>query len=155
MGHESFINCGQCGSRAQAYSNTSCWIGALAASCKVVIWMILSTWALQEEDLPTIDALNLTAPTRELDRKRIDEFTITSDLAHGRSFFVEGEAVLRFAQMTNWSYYESLLRFQKVLELSGMPSACSCSRWSSAHADMQKFAALHKYHIKSDSQDAL
>lgn len=79
--------------------------------------MTIST--LQDEDLPTTDALNLTAPTRELDRKRIDEFTITADLAEGRSFFVEGEAVLRFAQMTNWSYYESLLRFQKVLELSG------------------------------------
>ena len=84
-------------------------------------WTLTLYRTSQDEELPTTDALNLTAPTRELDRKRIDEFTITSDLAHSRSFFVEGEAVLRFAQMTNWGYYESLLRFQKVLELSGMP----------------------------------
>lgn len=69
--------------------------------------------------MPTVDALNLAAPSREIDRKRIDEFTITTDHSQGRYFFVEGDAVLRFAQMTNWSYYESLVRFQKVLELSG------------------------------------
>lgn len=74
---------------------------------------------MQDENAPTTDALNLTAPPREIDRKRIDEFTISTDLAHGRFFIVEGDAVLRFAQMTNWGYYESLLRFQKVLELSG------------------------------------
>jgi GTP-binding protein len=74
---------------------------------------------VQDETELSTDALNLTEPPRDLDRKRIDEFSITVDLADGRVFVVDGGAVQRFAQMTNWDYYESLLRFQKVLELSG------------------------------------
>ena len=81
--------------------------------------LIFILFLLQDDAVATTEALNLTAPPRDLDRKRIDEFTISADLAHGRYFHVEGEAVSRFAQMTNWSYYESLLRFQKVLEVSG------------------------------------
>ena len=74
---------------------------------------------LQDEAEPTTNALNMTEPPKGLSEKRIDEFTITTDLANGRLFFVEGEAIERFAGMTNWDYYEAQLRFQKVLEASG------------------------------------
>ena len=41
-------------------------------------------------------------------------------------FTVTGEAIERFAQMTNWDYYEAANRFQKVLEAAGeLKSSCS------------------------------
>lgn len=40
-----------------------------------------------------------------------------------RFFVVNGEALLRFAQMTNWDYYEAVARFQRVLNVSGVNSA--------------------------------
>jgi len=92
-----------------------------------VVWSeqvgITQVWSLrfrnlQDESELSTDALNLAEPPKDLDRKRIDDFSITVDLAC-RVFVVEGDAVQRFVQMTNWDYYESLLRFQKVLELSG------------------------------------
>ena len=48
---------------------------------------------------------------------RIGEFAIDCDLAGPRVWFVEGAAIQRFAQMTDWSYYEAALRFQRVLEV--------------------------------------
>jgi GTP-binding protein len=36
---------------------------------------------------------------------------------------MQGEAIERFAQMTNWDYYEAAKRFQKVLEASGINAA--------------------------------
>ena len=41
----------------------------------------------------------------------------------GRMSSVQGEAIERFAQMTNWDYYEAAKRFQKVLEASGINAA--------------------------------
>jgi len=38
-------------------------------------------------------------------------------------FYVEGDALQRFAQMTNWDYYEAVKRFQKVLSSSGVNGA--------------------------------
>ena len=35
----------------------------------------------------------------------------------------QGDAIERFAQMTNWDYYEAARRFQKVLEASGINAA--------------------------------
>ena len=35
----------------------------------------------------------------------------------------QGEAIERFAQMTNWDYYEAAKRFQKVLDASGISAA--------------------------------
>jgi len=57
---------------------------------------------------------------------RIDDFTIEFELESGqdRVFTVTGEALNRFAQMTNWDYYEAANRFQKVLEAAG--GYCSC-----------------------------
>lgn len=51
---------------------------------------------------------------------RIDDFHVDFELESGqRVFTVTGEAIERFAQMTNWDYYEAANRFQKVLEAAG------------------------------------
>ena len=36
---------------------------------------------------------------------------------------MQGEAIERFAQMTDWSYYEAARRFQRVLVASGINAA--------------------------------
>ncbi|CAK0783735.1 hypothetical protein CVIRNUC_006934 [Coccomyxa viridis] len=73
-----------------------------------------------EAPTQTTDALNMTELPRRISAAEIDDFAITSDLAHGRAWHVEGEAIERFAAMTNWDYYEATLRFQKVLESAGI-----------------------------------
>ena len=51
----------------------------------------------------------------------IDDYAVTPAHEPGgrRGWAVRGEALERFAAMTNWDYYEAALRFQKVLEVSG------------------------------------
>ena len=61
----------------------------------------------------------MTELPRRISAAEIDNFTITADLANGRVWLVEGEAIARFAAMTNWDYYEATLRFQKVLDSAG------------------------------------
>lgn len=73
--------------------------------------------------MQTTDALNMTELPRRISAAEIDDFTITSDLAYMRVWTVEGEAIERFAAMTNWDYYEATLRFQKVLESAGGSAA--------------------------------
>lgn len=51
---------------------------------------------------------------------RLDDFSIEPDLGGPRLWHVHGTALQRFAQMTNWDYYEATARFQRVLENSGM-----------------------------------
>jgi GTP-binding protein len=62
-----------------------------------------------------------------LPQARIDKFEIEPDpqqLPGGsRLFYIRGEALERFAQMTNWDYYEAVKRFQRVLEVSGINAA--------------------------------
>lgn len=82
---------------------------------------------MQDDSALSTNALNLTEPPRGLSEKRMDEFRISAELTEGRVFTVEGAAVERFAQMTNWEYYEALLRFQRVLEASGKPPHLSKS----------------------------
>ncbi|KAF8065613.1 OBGC1 [Scenedesmus sp. PABB004] len=85
---------------------------------------------------PETNALNLTSvPRRFAPEARIDKFTIESDPAllpgGTRLFVVRGDAVERFAQMTNWDYYEAVKRFQRVLEVSGINEAlvaAGCAR---------------------------
>ena len=43
--------------------------------------------------MQTTDALNMTELPRRISDAEIDDFTITSDLAHGRMWYVEGEAI--------------------------------------------------------------
>lgn len=72
------------------------------------------------------DAVNLTAkPKRGASGAPMDEFTVSveEDVNGGRVYIIEGEGIERFAQMTNWDYYEAVKRFQRVLDVTGMNSA--------------------------------
>ncbi len=52
---------------------------------------------------------------------RIGEFSIEEQPGFTpRVFVVKGEAIERFAQMTDWSYYEATRRFQGVLDAAGI-----------------------------------
>jgi GTP-binding protein len=39
------------------------------------------------------------------------------------AFVIEGAAIERFVQMTNWDYFESFKRFARVLQMSGVERA--------------------------------
>jgi Obg family GTPase CgtA-like protein len=39
------------------------------------------------------------------------------------TYVVSGEAIERFTSMTNWTYYEALRRFQRVLDRAGVSDA--------------------------------
>ncbi|GIL45963.1 hypothetical protein Vafri_3071, partial [Volvox africanus] len=77
------------------------------------------------------NALNQLAPARR--DVQIDDFQVSMEevsAAPGaggggvlRVYYVEGEGIERFAQMTNWDYYEAAKRFQRVLEVSGINGA--------------------------------
>ena len=55
---------------------------------------------------------------------RIGEFSIEEQPGFTpRVFIVRGEAIERFAQMTDWSYYEATRRFQGVLDAAGITKA--------------------------------
>ncbi|KXZ51499.1 hypothetical protein GPECTOR_12g462 [Gonium pectorale] len=73
------------------------------------------------------NALNQTAVPAARRDVRIDEFRVVSEEgapgSPGRVYYVEGEGIERFAQMTNWDYYEAVRRFQRVLEVSGINGA--------------------------------
>lgn len=71
-----------------------------------------------QETTQATDALNREAAPSYVNDERIDNFTVKADLAT-RTFHVGGDALERFAQMTDWTYFESLLRVQKVLEATG------------------------------------
>eukprot|EP00891_Asterochloris_glomerata_P007312 jgi/Astpho2/7312/e_gw1.00113.48.1_t len=80
--------------------------------------------ALPLEDSSTVDALNQTDLPRRFSEARISSFQIEANLAvTPRLFYVHGEALERFAQMTNWDYYEAVSRFQKVLDAAGINKA--------------------------------
>ena len=54
-------------------------------------------------------------------RKQIDEYDLVVDRTQTPWLFeIRGEALSRFAQMTNFDYFEGLLRFQRVLEVAGI-----------------------------------
>eukprot|EP00877_Chromochloris_zofingiensis_P006026 jgi/Chrzof1/1677/Cz10g16250.t1 len=74
------------------------------------------------------DALNRTELPRRLTDIRMDDFSIEHDpaisLPGGRKvYIVQGQAIERFTQMTNWNYYEAVKRFQRILEVSGINEA--------------------------------
>lgn len=68
----------------------------------------------------TTHAFNVQVKSQLRDLSRIGDFEIEADLAVGRTWFVRGAALERFAQMTDWSYYEAALRFQRVLKACGL-----------------------------------
>ena len=78
------------------------------------------------QDVATTTAVNQTELPKRHSEARIDEFSVDFELESGqRVYTVTGEAIERFAQMTNWDYYEAANRFQKVLEAAGgLKSIC-------------------------------
>lgn len=72
------------------------------------------------QDIATTAAVNQVELPKRHSEARIDDFHVDFELESGqRVFTVTGEAIERFAQMTNWDYYEAANRFQKVLEAAG------------------------------------
>lgn len=74
------------------------------------------------------NALNVTKlPTRDNLAGRLDQFEIEVERPKGDEgpgvFYVDGKALEKFAQMTNWDYYESIKRFQKILDAAGINQA--------------------------------
>ncbi|KAG1668961.1 hypothetical protein FOA52_001005 [Chlamydomonas sp. UWO 241] len=72
------------------------------------------------------EALNMRSmPAYE--ERRLDDFSIEIEPLTGpgghKAFYVDGDGLQRFAQMTNWDYYEAVKRFQKVLTASGVDGA--------------------------------
>ncbi|CAM6088542.1 unnamed protein product [Calypogeia fissa] len=67
-----------------------------------------------------------TVAVAEMVRKQrsapIEEFTIEVN-KHTRTWRVIGAGLERFTQMTNWEYFESVRRFQRVLSASGVNNA--------------------------------
>lgn len=74
---------------------------------------------LLQEAVKTTDALNMRELPRRVSSADISDFTVTADPEADRRWIVTGEAIDRFAAMTNWDYYEATLRFQKVLDATG------------------------------------
>lgn len=73
---------------------------------------------LQEATLSS--ATNITKVPKVRSEARMDQFQLEVERYNEqRIFHVTGEAIERFAQMTNWDYYEAANRFQKVLEAAG------------------------------------
>lgn len=73
--------------------------------------------------VPTLetDALNTQKKTKtSVDKARLDDFRIESELSEERVWYITGDALERFAQMTNWDYFEAVLRFQRVLQACGV-----------------------------------
>lgn len=70
-----------------------------------------------------IDATSLLGAHKKGSGPPIDDFTVQMECKSPRRWRVEGYGIERFTQMTNWTYYEALLRFQRVLEASG---GCHC-----------------------------
>ncbi|MEW5299311.1 MAG: hypothetical protein WDW36_002338 [Sanguina aurantia] len=51
----------------------------------------------------------------------VGAFTVTIDRGGATNvYYVQGRGIEKFAQMTNWDYYEAMVRFQKVLDVCGI-----------------------------------
>ncbi|KAL6766559.1 OBGE1 [Auxenochlorella protothecoides x Auxenochlorella symbiontica] len=69
------------------------------------------------------EVVALAPPPAAVNTARLSDFSISSDLAGPRTWYVSGEALERFAQMTDWSYFEAAARFQGVLKAAGVEAA--------------------------------
>ncbi|BDA41236.1 GTPase Obg [Coccomyxa sp. Obi] len=72
-----------------------------------------------EAAVRTTDALNMRELPRRMSSADISDFSVEGPDGE-RRWIVSGEAIERFAAMTNWDYYEAMLRFQKVLDATGI-----------------------------------
>jgi GTP-binding protein len=64
----------------------------------------------ESEELPEI--------TPVADEKTFQVYQLADD-----KWLVEGVAIERAAQMTNWNYYEAAMRFQRILQAMGIAEA--------------------------------
>lgn len=78
-----------------------------------------------EEEASMVEGADLTAAkTAMMNDARISEFEISLDSSVTPWVWtVKGAAIERFAQMTDWSYYEAARRFQRVLEAARVDRA--------------------------------
>ena len=76
---------------------------------------------LPEEELVR-QVENVTAVPRKAMGDKVEDFTVEVEEGWGRKrrFVVRGQALEKFTQMTNFNYFEGLLRFQRVLEAAGV-----------------------------------
>ena len=79
--------------------------------------------AEDERMAPVITSGEIEEEAARRDDARIGEFRIEAQLSGPRVFIVHGDAIERFTQMTDWSYYEATRRFQGVLDASGITKA--------------------------------
>ena len=78
------------------------------------------------KELPEEDLQSVIPPTGKLGgsnyghgKQDYEDFAI-EEMLHVRTWIIHGEGLERFVQMTNWQYFESVKRFQKVLDVSGL-----------------------------------
>lgn len=77
--------------------------------------------APDRSDERNTDALNVRFKAKSAtDAARLADYAVEADLAAERTWYVTGVALERFAQMTNWRFYEATLRFQRVLKRIGL-----------------------------------
>lgn len=104
---------------------------AISAVAQVGVTEVVRRVRRVLDDLPDVEEIEEAVITsgeieREASRRadaRIGEFFIEADLGGPRVFTVRGEAIERFTQMTDWSYYEATKRFQGVLDAAGITKA--------------------------------
>jgi GTPase len=67
------------------------------------------------------DSLNVQKkPKSRTDAANLADYRVEADLAAERTWYVHGHALERFAQMTDWNFFEASLRFQRVLRRVGL-----------------------------------
>lgn len=104
---------------------------AISAVAQVGVTEVVRRVRKVLDDLPDEEDIEEAVITsgeveREASRRadaRIGEFSIEAKLGGPRVFIVRGEAIERFTQMTDWSYYEATRRFQGVLDAAGITKA--------------------------------
>ncbi len=67
---------------------------------------------------PTLPVAELPEITPEKDDNTFQIYPLADD-----KWLVEGVAIERAAQMTNWNYYEAAMRFQRILKAMGISAA--------------------------------
>ncbi|MCB0132082.1 MAG: Obg family GTPase CgtA, partial [Caldilineaceae bacterium] len=82
--------------------------------------LLYRTQAMLDE-LPALDLLPEDEALPEI--TPADDEKLFFVVQEGDSWRVEGIAVERAAQMTNWDYYEAAMRFQRILDAMGISDA--------------------------------
>lgn len=94
---------------------------AISAVTRDNVEMLL--YRLQEmlDELPAVDVVTpdeMVEITPALDEKAFSVHQLDVDV-----WEVQGTAIERYAQMTNWDYYEAAMRFQRIMKAMGITEA--------------------------------